>query len=83
MSQQSPTQRGKRKIVQLDSLTQLNLNAAGLDIGDQEIWAAIPEGRSETTVRPFPTFTADLHALANWLTEAQVDTVALKSTGVY
>lgn len=77
------SKRGNRKIVKLDSLKQINLNAAGLDIGDQEIWAAIPEGRSDTSVRQFPTFTADLHALANWLQDAQVDTVAMESTGVY
>lgn len=75
--------KASRKIVKLDSLKQLNLNAAGLDIGDEEIWAAIPEGRQETSVRQFPTFTSDLHALANWLEAAQVNTVAMESTGVY
>ena len=83
MSKKSRHKRGNRKIVKLDSLKQINLNAAGLDIGDEEIWAAIPEDRQETSVRQFPTFTADLHALANWLEEAQVETVAMESTGVY
>lgn len=79
----SDNKKGNRQIVKLDSLKQINLHAAGLDIGDQEIWAAIPEGRQETSVRQFPTFTADLHALANWLEAAQVETVAMESTGVY
>ena len=31
-----------KKIVKLDSLKQINLNAAGLDIGAAEIWACVP-----------------------------------------
>ncbi len=83
MSKKSHNKRSNRKIVSLEALKQINLNAAGLDIGDQEIWAAIPEGRLDTSVREFPTFTADLHALADWLEAAQVDTVAMESTGIY
>jgi transposase len=52
-----------KKIVKLDSLKQINLNAAGLDIGASEIWACVPEDRTETPVRAFPTFTTDLYAL--------------------
>jgi hypothetical protein len=38
--------RGKGiKATRLDSLKQINLNAAGLDIGASEIWACVPEGR--------------------------------------
>jgi transposase len=43
----------------------------------------VPEGRSEKSVRVFPTFTADLNALADWLQSCQVTTVAMESTGVY
>jgi hypothetical protein len=67
----------------LGILSQINLNAAGLDIGDREIYACVPEGRAEQSVRVFPTFTADLNALAQWLQECQVTTVAMESTGVY
>jgi transposase len=72
-----------KKIVKLDSLKQINLNAAGLDIGASEIWACVPEDRTETPVRAFPTFTTDLYALANWLAECGVKSVAMESTGVY
>ena len=34
-------------------------------------------------VREFATFTSDLHALADWLTSCQVDTVVMESTGVF
>jgi len=71
------------KVPRLDSLSQINLNAAGLDVGDREIYACVPEGRTEQSVRVFPTFTADLNALAQWLRECQVTTVAMESTGVY
>jgi hypothetical protein len=78
------SKKGKaKKVVKLDSLKQLNLNAAGLDIGAAEIWACVPEDRDETSVRVFRTFTADLHALADWLAACEVDTVAMESTGVY
>jgi transposase len=70
-------------VPQLDALDQINLNAAGLDIGDAEIYAAVPEGRTTESVRVFQTFTADLYALADWLADCGVDTVALESTGVY
>jgi transposase len=71
------------KVAKLDSLKQLNLNAAGLDIGASEIYACVPEGRSEEAVKVFPTFTADLQALARWLKSCAVTTVAMESTGVY
>jgi transposase len=43
----------------------------------------VPAGRDEQPVREFSTFTADLYALADWLTHCQVTTVAMESTGVY
>ena len=73
----------ERKIVKRESLKQLNLNAGGLDIGAAEIYAAVPEGRDEESVRQFETFTADLKVLADWLEACGVDTVAMESTSVY
>jgi transposase len=67
----------------LDTLQQLNLNAAGLDIGAEEIYACVPADRDEQSVRVFGTFTVDLHALADWLEACGIDTVAMESTGVY
>ncbi len=67
----------------LEALEQINFNAAGLDIGDDEIYVAVPEGRDEVSVKVFKTFTADLYRLADWLTACGVDTVAMESTGVY
>jgi transposase len=76
--------RGKGiEVAKLDSLKQINLNAAGLDIGSAEIWTCVPEGRDEVSVRVFKTFTVDLNGLADWLEACGIDTVAMESTGVY
>ena len=72
-----------KDIPKMNALEQLNLNAAGLDIGDSEIYVAVPEGRAIPSVRCFSTFTQDLHALADWLERCMVTTVAMESTGVY
>jgi transposase len=60
-----------------------NAAAAGLDIGAAEIWACVPAERDAQPVRAFGTFTPDLQALADWLVQCQVTTVAMESTGVY
>jgi transposase len=67
----------------LDILEQINLDAAGLDIGAEEIYACVPVDRDESSVRVFPTFTVDLHALADWLAACRIKTVAMESTGIY
>lgn len=64
-------------------LKHVNLNAAGIDIGATSHFVAVPEGRDTDTVREFATFTADLHAIADWLDACGVDTVVMESTGVY
>ena len=73
----------KQKIVELEALKQINLNAAGLDIGAAEIYVAVPEGCGTESVRCFQTYTRSLHALADWLQACGVDTVAMESTGIY
>jgi transposase len=58
-------------------------NAAGIDMGSAFHYVAVPPERDDHPVREFPGFTADLHALADWLSACGVDTVAMESTGVY
>ncbi len=58
-------------------------HAAGLDIGADEIMAAVPPDAAAQPVRSFGTFTIDLYCLADWLVQCGVDTVALESTGIY
>lgn len=73
----------KVKTEGLENLKQINLNAAGLDIGDREIYACVPQDRDENPVQVFKTFTAILYHLADWLTKCGITTVAMESTGVY
>jgi transposase len=58
-------------------------NAAGIDIGSASHYVAVPPDRDDEPVREFPSFTADLQRLADWLDGCGVDTVAMESTGVY
>ena len=64
-------------------LETIHLNASGIDIGGKSHWVAVPPDRSESSVREFKCFTPDLHAIADWLEECGIDTVAMESTGVY
>ena len=65
------------------SLSRVNLDAAGIDIGSASHYVAVPEDRDEEPVREFRSFTKDLNRLADWLEQCGVDTVAMESTGVY
>jgi transposase len=68
---------------QRNVLEQINPNAAGIDIGAEEVWVAVPSDRDEESVRVFPTFTADLISLAKWLKGCGIETIAMEATGVY
>ncbi len=64
-------------------LKQVNVNAAGIDVGATVHFVCVPEGRDPQPVRSFGAFTADLEALADWLGQCGVTTVAMEATGVY
>jgi transposase len=73
----------KPKKVSSKTLSLINPNAAGIDLGADQHWVCVPEERAENNVRSFSCFTNDLHALADWLLKCGVTTVAMESTGVY
>ncbi len=66
-----------------DAIPTVNGNAAGPDIGANEIDAAVPADRDEAPVRRFGTFTGELTRMASWLRQCGIDTVATEATGVY
>jgi transposase len=76
-------QQALKEIPKLESLKQINLNAAGIDIGETEIWVCVPEDREERSVDRFGVFTCDLFAIADWLKACGVTTVAMESTSIY
>jgi transposase len=75
--------REQTEVHRWEGLKVIHPNAAGLDIGSEEIWAAVPPQRTAAAVRQFGTYTDELYALADWLLGCGVDMVALESTGVY
>jgi transposase len=68
---------------QIKGLPVVQPSAAGIDIGSRFHVVAVPPTMSEDPVRTFQAFTSDIHAMADWLVEIGVTTVAMESTGVY
>jgi len=66
-----------------EGMRTVNPHAAGVDIGAHEIMACVPDGDAQHIVRAFGTYTAALHALADWFIDRGIETVAMASTGVY
>lgn len=61
----------------------INPDAAGIDVGASEMWVCVPGECDRDRVRKFGTDTVELEAIAAWLRERGVRTVAMESTGVY
>jgi transposase len=78
-----PRRRSRPRASLPPQLQQVNLNAAGIDVGSEFHFVAVPPERDAQPVRKFGAFTADLETLADWLSRCGIETVALESTGVY
>ena len=78
-SKKAKSQRSRERAL----LQKVHLNAAGIDIGADSHWVAVPEDRDASPVRSFGVFTRDLIALCDWLKRCQVETIVMESTGVY
>src|SRR5437667_1993212 len=65
------------------SLEVVHPEAAGIDIGNESHYVAVPSSRDSHPVRRFGCTTAELKALAAWLKQCGMRTVAMQSTGVY
>jgi transposase len=73
-----------RKIQSADlSLEVMHSDAAGIDIGNESHYVAVPLDRDSQPVRRFGCTTAELKAMADWLNQCGICTVAMQSTGVY
>jgi transposase len=83
MKKPLPRRRPPKPRVAPSALERIVPNAAGIDCGSAEHYVAVPADRDPSSVQAFPTFTADLHRLADWLTTCGVTSVAMEATGVY
>ena len=73
-----------RKIHSEDlTLEVLHPDAAGIDVGNELHFVAVPPSRDSEPVRRFGCTTAELQAMAGWLKQCRIRTVAMQSTGVY
>jgi transposase len=83
-----------RKSAQAEDLAIRHRHAAGIDVHSREHFVAVaaedvPAGfvnadeKLPAGVRKFGTNTGDLEAIAAWLKDCGVTTVAMESTGVY
>ena len=63
------------------ALDVLNPQAAGIDVGSRSHYVAI--GQTDEEVKEFGVYNEDLIALAQWLLDNEVKTVAMESTGTY
>jgi hypothetical protein len=73
-----------RKIQSEDlTLEVVHPDAAGIDIGNESHYVAVPPTRDSQPVRRFGCTTSELKAMADWLKQHRIQTVAMQSTGVY
>ena len=69
----------------LEELKQINLQAAGIDIGSAENYIAVPAHtvkEGEPTVRRFGVSSPEQDAAVEWLRACGITTVAMEATGV-
>src|SRR5216684_1768367 len=65
------------------SLEVVHPDAAGIDIGNESHYVAVPPTRDSQPVRRFGCTTAELKAMAHWLKQCGIQTIAMQSTDVY
>jgi transposase len=71
---------------ELETLQQIHLRAAGIDVGGSQHYVAVPAHSvqaGQPTVRAFGVFTEELDATVAWLKECGITTVAMEATGIY
>ena len=83
MGRQGKRTKGIEEEHPFTGMSQVNLNAAGVDIGAVEIVTCIAGENSTQIVKAFGNYTVDLQNIGKWLHEHNVRTIAMESTGVY
>lgn len=80
MSKETKNQSKKESAV---AMPIINVDAAGIDVSATMHAVAVPIGRDVENVKQFGAFTEDLLAIADWLKQCKISTVAMESTGIY
>ena len=75
----------QREAAQVEALPVQHPHAAGIDIGSRSHWVCVgfTTEANSGLIQEFPAHTAGLKAIAAFLHEHQVNTVAMESTGIY
>ena len=61
----------------------IHRDAAGIDVGNESHFVAVPPDRDSQAIREFGSWTAALEEMAQWLKACGIRTVVMQSTGVY
>jgi hypothetical protein len=75
----------QKEAAQVEALPVQHPHAAGIDIGSRSHWVCVgfAAAADSCLIQEFPAHTDGLKAIAAFLREHQVDTVAMESTGIY
>ena len=83
MRQRGRRTKGMEEAHPFAGMSQVNKDAAGVDIGAEEIVVCVAGDESTQIVKAFGNYTVDLQNIGKWLQEYEIKTVAMESTGVY
>ena len=83
MSRKGRRTKGMEEAHPFAGMSQVNENAAGVDIGAVEIVVCVSGNENMQIVKAFGNYTVDLQNIGKWLKSYHVKTVAMESTGVY
>jgi len=75
----------QKEAAQVEALPMQHPHAAGIDIGSRSHWVCVgfTTEAPSCLIQEFPAHTAGLKAIAAFLREHQVNTIAMESTGIY
>jgi transposase len=75
----------QQEAAQVQALPVLRPHAAGIDVGSRSHWVCVGFSTEANSglIQEFPAHTDGLKAIAAFLREHQVNTIALESTGIY
>ena len=82
MRKRSKRTKGIEEARPFAGMSRVNEDAAGIDIGAEEIVVCVAGDENTQIVKGFGNYTVDLQSIGQWLQERHVKTAAMESTGV-